>query len=221
MMMLLFLPACFAAGFCLGYLRLDREKFRTSPQLVPLALVCVVAALVVLFLAGTVQSIYGWLLAFAAVVTGCLAGLWYTDDQEDKRARDKLIFIAGAGGLLFLSALEYDHKLFGNLSKIGGSEFSVEFSDKDRHNTQDVRSVVGASNGYLGKVFPGNSGLKLAIGTLRDLQESIVLDDYYSVLFSYDTILDNYKLDNYQSDSMKYLYSYFFAKKSHHLRLNC
>jgi hypothetical protein len=204
-MMMLFLPACFAAGFCLGYFRPGAERFRASPQLIPLTIVIGtivigIAAFLALFLARSPlafagvflarspQTVSGWLLAFAGVVVGVLAGVWYTNDREDKRDRDKLIFLAGAGGFLFLSALEYDHKLLGNLAKIGGGGVSVEFSDKGRNS--DARPLIAASQKYLGKVFPGNSGVILSISSLEDLPESFKLDELYSILFSGNSIYD-------------------------------
>jgi hypothetical protein len=69
----------------------------------------------------------GHLLEFASAVVGWIGGGWFRDAN---RTRDQLAFIASAGAFLFLAALEYDYKLLGSLEKIGGSEFSVEFSNE-------------------------------------------------------------------------------------------
>ena len=224
--MLVVLPACFALGFLIGYVlsrwgssivagwgespaqqaspaRPDPGEYDLLSATPPTAIgaarenswIWIALALFALvafaaFASGWATS--GHLLEFGAVVVGVLAAIWFNDPSG---SRDKLIFLAAAGGFLFLAALEYDHKVFGSLAKIGGGGVSVEFSDKGRRGA-DERPLIAASQGYLGKVFPGNSGVTLAIGSLKDLPISIMIDEYYSVLFSANSISKDYSKEN-------------------------
>jgi hypothetical protein len=234
--MLVLLPGFFALGFCIGYFlpswRVREAQRRPtgdghSSYFLDLVFFTFVAFSVALLAIVTLtvlttprvvsffgpshfptpQTWTGYLLGISGIVVGAMGGSWFKNEDAN---RDKIIFVAASGIVLFLAALEYDHKLFGNLSKIGGNEFSVEFSDKGRGPAADVRSVVSSSTGYLGKVFQGNSGLKLAIGTMKDLPDSIVIDNYYANLFSEGFISNEHAIPVW-SNSMQYLYSYLCA----------
>jgi hypothetical protein len=214
--MLMILPGFFALGFCLGYFspswRLREAQRRPVGErssylpdllffvlvgiatvLLGLLAVAVFAALPPPFVAlfgfdhfPTPQTWTGYLLGVAGVVVGAMAGAWF---KEENGSRDKIIFIAGASAFLFLAALEYDHRLFGNLAKIGGSEFSVEFSTVNIPARSKVPELGpnSAPTGldYLSSSFSGAAAIDLTVDTLTDLPELIVKDNQYALLFSH------------------------------------
>jgi hypothetical protein len=127
----------------------------------------------------------GHLLWIAAMAVGAMGGQWFATNGT----RDQLAFITGAGAFLFLGALEYDHQLFAKLTKFGGSQFSVEFSnDGGRNklsNAQNPVPTLGSpADNYLNVVFPGSSGVDLSLGFLMELPNSIVSDEQYANLFT-------------------------------------
>jgi hypothetical protein len=201
--MLIILPFFFALGFAFGYF-LDElsEFFRTRvwtrieevPQAIngalpnilnwfAPALAILVLVLTFGFFALPPVITIARLLELAAAVVGALAARWFVDRRG---SRDQLAFIAGASAFLFLGALEYDHKLFRNLSKIGGSEFSVEFSAQTGGGNTNDRSTlpVDPAQGFLGLALPGTNAVDLALNHLSLLPKYIVDDERYSALFS-------------------------------------
>jgi hypothetical protein len=197
--MLIFLPAFFAIGFCIGFFlsRGQLPGFRPPGQwrevqtidLLNLVIWGVVAVVLLGTVIGPLLSFVdvpalhvpsGRFLLFASVVVGALAGRWFIDPDG---SRDKIIFVAGAAGFLFLAALDYDHNVFANLSKIGGSEFSVEFSAQSR-SAGTGNPVASAAQSNSQAVFPGASEVDLSIGSLVALLKFIVNDEQYAELFS-------------------------------------
>ena len=203
--MLIVLPFFFAVGFGVGYFWDELEEFFHSriwtwvaeiPQAIdgalpnllnwfaPALTILVVGVTFGLFALPPVITIER-LLELATIVVGALAARWFVDRRG---SRDQLAFLGGASAFLFLAALEYDHKLFGNLSKIGGSEFSVEFSDEGRagrSNSQSpVQSTSGTGDDFLNGAFPGGSGTNSAVGYLASLPGTMVRDEKYANLLS-------------------------------------
>ena len=232
--MLTILPFCFALGFCVGYVLSEWRwriwlRFRAMLQPVrtiqlegfgvPLFVIISIGVLILieeLIRAVTTRQV----LEIAAVVIGALATVWF---RNEGRTRDQLAFIAGAGALLFLAALEYDNKLFRNLSKIGGSEFSVEFSEETRSSLNaPAPSAAPADQSYSDVAFPGASGIDYALGVLRDLPQSIVKDERYANLF-YDSEHGSFRLQDI-SPSATYFIVYTcdhivpFARKAYALQ---
>jgi hypothetical protein len=137
--MLLTLPTFFALGFAFGYLwpywpGVGQERQTAEARALAwrragtwsAVLLIVLAVLLLPWPAGMT----GRGLAVAGAVVGTLAGRWYRGPNS---TRDQLAFIASAGVFPFFAALEYDHKLFGNLAKFGGAGVSVEFANQDRN----------------------------------------------------------------------------------------
>ena len=197
--MLIILPFYFATGFCIGYFgrelrssvwlpvstftlreirRLRLEQFGVPA----LALAVIAVIFLVEELVRTSFFSVSHILEFAGVIVGALGGVWF---KSRARTRDQLVFLAGAAAFLFLGALEYDNRIFRNLSKIGGSEFSVEFSTQGGGNTNDRSTPpIDAGQGFLGIALPGTNAVELALGHLVLLPRYIVDDEKYSVLFS-------------------------------------
>jgi hypothetical protein len=122
------------------------------------------------------------ILEVSGVIVGVLGGLWF---KREGATRDQLVFLTGAVLLLFSSTLEYDHRLFANITKFGGGEFSVEFQSNIANN--DSRTVVPPvtpQQGDLRVLFPGASGLDFAVGSLIALPQNIVNDERYAQFFS-------------------------------------
>jgi hypothetical protein len=140
--MLTILPFCFALGFCVGYVLSEwrwriRLRFRAMLQAVRtiqlegfgVPLFVIISIGVLILIEEAIRTVTTrQVLEIAAVVVGALATIWF---RNEGRTRDQLAFIAGAGALLFLAALEYDNKLFRNLSKIGGNEFQRRIFGRD------------------------------------------------------------------------------------------
>ncbi len=198
--MLLVLPTFFAIGFCLGYLWPGRQigewlvksrvwirilvVLQDPPRLIFSLIVAYAAILLALgvIVPGPWVS-PGPLLEFASTVVGVIAGQWFTNPA---RTRDQLAFIAGAGAILFFATLEYDHKLFGNLAKIGGREFSVEFSEKGRSapiNKSGPLFNPGSQN-LLESSFSRALVIDATVNALKALPYFIVTDNQYAQLFS-------------------------------------
>lgn len=170
--MLTILPFFFAAGFGVGYYSVILRN--------PLAL-AVGAIAIVLFAFSDALGLAAVGLGLAGAVVGALGGRWFRKGGT----RDQLGFLAGAGLFLFLAALEYDNKIFRNLSKIGGSEFSVEFSSQGQAGrSNNTPPVVSVKVDNLNDVFPGGSGIKYATETLASLPDAMVRDEQYARLFA-------------------------------------
>jgi len=196
--MLIVLPFFFAVGFGVGYIWPGWDAVRASPENTARwllgALIALGAIIVTLAVLPTPQAFSGELLTLACILVGALAGSWFKDPAG---SRDKLAFIASAGVFLFLAALEYDHKLFGNLAKFGGAGVSVEFSNQSRSGRADDIPVPTPSGteDFLGSVFPGASRIDYAIGTLASLSSIIQRDDKYVNLFSNDPTHEFHQID--------------------------
>ena len=177
--MLIVLPFCFATGFCIGYFRRELRSSVWLPMStftlreirslwveqfgVPaLALALIAVMFLAEELVRTSFFSVSRLLEFAGVIVGALAGVWFKKAERERGTNWS--FRAGAVAFLFLGALEYDNKIFRNLSKIGGSEFSVEFSTQGGGNTND-RSMppIDPAQGFLGIALPGTNAVELAL----------------------------------------------------------
>jgi hypothetical protein len=193
--MLIVLPFSFGVGFCTGYFWQDYRsplwlQFRTIQERirairlerfgVPLLAIALIAAL---FLTEEVVRVFllQRVLETAAIVVGAAAGVWF---KSETRTRDQLAFIAGAGLLLFLAALEYDYKIFRNLSKIGGSEFSVEFTNSSEGAARGPGPQAPGNDQGNGQSFPGAFGLDTALEYLKATPAFIAQDEQYADLFS-------------------------------------
>jgi hypothetical protein len=221
--MLITLPAFLAIGFGLGYLwaasgvrmiarsnTTGRFTRSVTSHDILVWLPWAALALVAFAILTAPLTTTGRMLAFAGIVVGALAGDWF---QQPTGSRDKLFFLTGAGAFLFLAALEYDNKLFRNLSKIGGSEFSVEFSDMSRNQNNESRSSLPSANAenYSTISFPGASNIDFAISTMIDLPNAIHRDEQYYHLLSGQNI-DSPDLFNKLPKVTELFYAYYCSR---------
>jgi hypothetical protein len=165
---------------------LARDKGNPSAASPDDAWIWVVVSLVALTTLAIIYS--GWLMAdghllwIAAMAVGAMGGQWFATNGS----RDQLALITGAGAFLFVVALDYDNKLFRKLSKIGGTEFNLEFANEPRSQNQNKNPVLSfnSDESFLNVVFPGDTGLRFAIGYLATLPRYIRYDEQYANLFS-------------------------------------
>jgi hypothetical protein len=212
--MLTLLPIFFALGFCFGFYLPSWRQRETrqgnverdySRRLVLFVLVAYAAVLLTIVAVQALsrlpppvfqlfgfnhfpvpQTWTGWALAVAAVLVGSLAGEWF---KEDHGSRDRILFVAAAGAFLFLAALEYDHKLFEKLAKIGGGGVSVEFSGQANIEPSTNRFTAYAPlrserGDYVSSSFSGASTVDFAVDWLWYLPQFIVFDNAYALLFA-------------------------------------
>ncbi len=113
--------------------------------------------------------------------------LWLASGSRiPKRVETNCLHLA-SGGFLFLSALEYDNKIFRNLSKIGGSEFSVEFSTQSGEKYSSDSTPIDTGHDFLAIALPGTTAVELSLNHLVRLPQYIMDDERYSVAFSTDS----------------------------------
>ena len=185
--MLVILPAYLALGFCAGFIwkqRFGLFRFKLDEFTFALAawlLTGLFGVLAIKFLSVTPQIANGdtaELIPFAGFVLGFVSALWYLASDS---GRDKLMFIAAAGLLVVVSALEYDYRLLGSLTKVGAGSVSLEFSDHSNSSSPlPIPNFTTSGSGSQADPYPGANRLIFVIGSLSQLGAIVFRNKSYA-----------------------------------------
>ena len=189
--MLVILPAYLALGFCAGFIwkqRFGLFRFKLDEFTFALAawlLTGLFGVLAIKFLSVTPQIANGdtaELIPFAGFVLGFVSALWYLASDS---GRDKLMFIAAAGLLVVVSALEYDYRLLGSLTKVDAGSVSLEFSDHSNSSSPlPIPNFTTSGSGSQADPYPGANRLIFVIGSLSQLGAIVFRDESYARVLS-------------------------------------